>query len=1669
LIPVKSLCFKRFHCYNPDTRTLFVFPEERFAHSPEARKNCHLTAPPPFCQHFRMLGENKSRFSLTRAALGALRRAKSRFLLLLAASPLLLACLSCPAVDPVVVGTWPGYGRGAPKAFIVQGSFAYIITESGNLHVLDVANPAAPIQVGGAEMGPGYHTGIAANGTHLYVSGYPGLQIFDVTNPAAPVWIGTYETNQGSSAVTSAGSFIFLSSDGGRVDLLDISTPTAPVKVGTCSSSNAKGVAVSGDLLFVAAGPTGLQVFNISDPSNPTLLGSCDTPGLATSVAFKGPYAYLCDGSMGLQVIDVSIPSDPLLVGGFNSGGSDLGIALQDDYIYIADAAAGLQVLSLADPANPAPVRNYPLGEEPRAVAVAGQRAYLIGAETGFHVLNITNPAAPARLGGFDTSRKSWGVALSWPYAYVADGDAGLQILDISNPASPVLAGHLDTSGYAYDVAVAGNHAYVADGSAGLAVIEVSTPSAPALVGTHATQGEALGLKVVGNQAYVANSGGGFLIVNVQDPGAPVEKGRVDTGGYPNDVAVSGTNAYVTDYFELQVIDINNPSAPALLGRLDNTRGLPNAIAVLGRLGLVADMPDNSTPGEGLVLVDLTNRWAPARLATYETAGRFTVGVAAAGTTAYALDKKTGLEMIDISNPALPYKTGACDTPGNPWRLVVSSNYAYVADGEYGLQIIQVAEIPPRITLQPIGQEAYTGSNITFTAGVNGNTPLSYRWQKNGTNLVNGGRISGATTIRLSISNIQLSDAGVYRLAVSNAFGSAFTSNVVLTVNQVLPLSEALDADGLTWQTGGDALWIGQVSHNHDGIDGAQVMLQANNQSWLETTVTGPGKLTFWLRCPGATDSLTLEVDGSTALVGINDPVWQHLSVPVAGGTHTLRWVYSAGSSPNGGAFLDQVQFGAAVPSPFLISTKTNQVGFGSFGLIDASGPQLLTTSGAGLAVFDMSDPFAPAMLCTTSLVFWTIDDFCLDSKRMYACDFGVGLRVVDLTQAATPLLLGTYTNAAVWSRPTVKAGNGYAYVTDLGAVDIVDVRDPIRPIKAGRYKDVDARALALSGACAYVAANMDGLLVLSLADPANPRRIGGYQLPSPGPKARAVEVSGTFVYLLDSTYGFQVFDVSTPSKPRLKGSYGKGQVFQKVFPGRGCVYVIDGEGNIVIIDITDPSAPTWADEWYIPAGARDLAVVGDFVFVADNAGALWSFYHVLPRTGPPEVINQPLSRSVQAFSNATFGVFATGSKPLRYQWLKDGVPITSGGTRIDSTNSSLVITNVKGLDAGVYAVVVSNSAGWVISSNASLHVTPPAGPLWIGGCDTSGSAERVAVSGDYAYVVDGAGGMQVISVSDPTTPVIVGQYAGSAVNSVAVQGTRAFLTSPARKLIVLDITDPTQPVELGSAYSILPKRVAAAGGYAYVADSLDGLEVFDVSTPTAPTRLGAYKTNASDVAIAGNYAFLAVGNWGLQIIDLTSPATPRCVAGLPVAGLSTLKVSGNYAYLLAGSPGLQIVDVSDPTNPRWVGGSEVTRSGYGLSISAGFAFVAEPASGVQVFDVRNPAAPLSVTGFGTPGSAADVVTDDEYAYVADSSAGLSIVRLTSAPKLSVQRLPASRIRIRMHSAPNFLVGLQSSTNLHAPSAWTTPAIFTNLTGIVTVTNQIGNERQQFFRLRLLP
>ena len=141
------------------------------------------------------------------------------------------------------------------------------------------------------------------------------------------------------------------------------------------------------------------------------------------------------------------------------------------------------------------------------------------------------------------------------------------------------------------------------------------------------------------------------------------------------------------------------------------------------------------------------------------------------------------------------------------------------------------------------------------------------------------------------LHSASLADSGAAQTFSSSDAGSSVTTLALSTTT----LGEVLGATNLTWSTDGDAPWTATIAE-----DGSQAAWSGSigdlNVSWVETTVTGPGTLSFdWMVSSELNgDYLTFAIDGVNQPGAISGEVgWQTLTFNIPVGTHRLTWTYA--------------------------------------------------------------------------------------------------------------------------------------------------------------------------------------------------------------------------------------------------------------------------------------------------------------------------------------------------------------------------------------------------------------------------------------------------------------------------------------------------------------------------------------------------------------------------------------------------------------------------------------------------------------------------------------------------------------------------------------------------------------------------------------------------------
>ena len=307
--------------------------------------------------------------------------------------------------------------------------------------------------------------------------------------------------------------------------------------------------------------------------------------------------------------------------------------------------------------------------------------------------------------------------------------------------------------------------------------------------------------------------------------------------------------------------------------------------------------------------------------------------------------------------------------------------------------------------------------------------------------------------------------------------------------------------------------------------------------------------------------------------------------------------------------------------------------------------------------------------------------------------------------------------------------------------------------------------------------------------------------------------------------------------------------------------------------------------------------------------------------------------------------------------------------------------------------------------------VTLPAPPFWAPAWD-------VTVTGNYAYVTqqrqggDAPGGLAIIDVSDPKSPLVVGTYSDVFnARGIAIAAGHAFMAdwtdtaAPsewewAKGLVIVDVaTDPANPTLVGAFKTHgTVANVEILGDRAYVMDDGEGMIILDISDPPRPLRLGGWHspTELRKIAKVGDLLYLSDQWNGVTILSVADARRPALVGvyqsielglGIDHWGIAG---RGDFVYLAAGWNGFEVIDVSIPSDPQLAGAVRVPPNArtiaLTLSQNGDLAHIGLLYDGsfFRNYDVSRPEAPSALGTVGIPGiPKAMCVRDDGVAFVA--------------------------------------------------------------------------------------
>lgn len=442
------------------------------------------------------------------------------------------------------------------ESVVISGQYAYIAAGTRS-HILDITNPAAPVYIGRIAAYGGYHQYVNVRSGYAYVCNYDAsLAVVNVTNPASPVNVKEIPSGYRTGRIVFDGNYGYVAVGDSGMQIYNVSNPASPVltskiaTTGRAASLYYGAVSISGTptgYMFIAnRNPApGISAVNISNPAAPVTSSFLAAAAAASGSAFTPFYSngkvYVAYGTAGMRIIDVTTPNNAALLSTANLGGDSRGVVVSGNYAYVAARDSGVYVVDVTNSASPVKIKTI---KTPRArgIAISGTKVYAAVSDSGMAVIDITTPASASVIAYTGSSVYGENVAVQGNTAGLTDYSK-ITFFDVTNPKTPVKKGTTPSFKTGNEgFAIAGNYAYIPDGDS-LKIFNITNLNSPLLASKIFTGGYGYTAVVDGKYCYVASEGTGVRAININNPASPVEEGYYD--GVPKSRGVAANSRYV--------------------------------------------------------------------------------------------------------------------------------------------------------------------------------------------------------------------------------------------------------------------------------------------------------------------------------------------------------------------------------------------------------------------------------------------------------------------------------------------------------------------------------------------------------------------------------------------------------------------------------------------------------------------------------------------------------------------------------------------------------------------------------------------------------------------------------------------------------------------------------------------------------------------------------------------------------------------------------------------------------------------------------------------------------------------------------------------------------------------------------------------------------------------
>lgn len=610
-----------------------------------------------------------------------------------------------------------------------------------------------------------------------------------------------------------------------------------------------------------------------------------------------------------------------------------------------------------------------------------------------------------------------------------------------------------------------------------------------------------------------------------------------------------------------------------------------------------------------------------------------------------------------------------------------------------------------------------------------------------------------------------------------------------------------------------------------------------------------------------------------------------------------------------------------------------------------------LVDSQRGLIVLDQSS--LPNLQEISSLgTLKDASDIVVKDNYAYFANGYSGLTVVNLSNINSPQSVFSENLEKFYTRKVVVQG-AYAYLANhqYPKVVILDISKPENILKKGELKlPTNPEGLFIHGNHLYIACGAEGLIIADVSDPSSPVIISSLK----GKTINNIYYSNGFIFGAGGT-SFYSIDVKNINDPVLKKELPILTDPQKLVVRGKAAYVADGSGGVKVINVNNPSNPTFANSYSSGNPIVDVILSGKRIILAEDGGL--------------KIIE------VNNIENPT-------NFNLR------------GNFKISGTIRAIAMS-------GSYVYFPSAGSGlWVVDiSNPANNLSCP-GSIYCKGLLELPNRENadIFIDGTVIYMAQDYLGLEIYEIASPTMPVLSSEINVNNISSHSVQNGFLFLTDPS-SLKVYDITNLATPT-FKSSYSPInsAKSIALSGNYAYLPESSNnGMQVIDIADPTNLQWVPNYSFNfgnSTNISIFGRNIFLSQST-SVKILEFTSPYDITYIAEIPEPNTQRVIQQGDYLFLPCYQYGLMIYDNTKKTNPQKIANFKSSGNIISADIKGKYAYLAADYEGIIILDITNPQNPVKIGSFWSSVTPAyDVKVYKDIAYIACSYYGLAAINV---------------------------------------------------------------------------